>query len=114
MAKSDLDLLLDDIARINPYYTNFLGSHMPGMAGMSATSIGASNASVEVIVNLKRDASLFATLVTAQQRSQNQLTSVMQRIEGSLMTLSVLGRLADDYRDSILNRMQDIAQTQKI
>ena|SRR6478672_12972022 len=113
MDKSDLDSLLDDIARVNPYYTNMLGSHVPGMGGTSAANIGASNAAVEVIGNLKRDASLFAALVTASERDEDRIISVMEAMEGSIMTLSVFGRLTDNYRDSLLNRMQDIAQISK-
>jgi len=113
MNSPDLESFLDDIARINPYYANILGSHAPGMGGTSAASIGASNAAAEVTANLKRDASLFAALVTAPIQDEAQLTSVMQAMEGSIMTLSVFGRLTDEYRDSVINRMQDIAQNSK-
>lgn len=110
---SDLDSLLDDIARINPYYANMLGSHVPGMGGTSAASIGASNAAAEVIANLKRDTSRFAALVTAPNTDESQIAEVMRAMEGSILTLSVFGRLTDAYRDSLLDRMQDIAKISK-
>lgn len=105
----EMKTFLDKIHGLTPNYINFLGTAMPGMGGTAISTQGANSSGTDIMNTLRADATTFAKLY-GDSASNEAIREAAQRIEGSLMTLQVLGQISDNTASALLDEMYDIVE----
>ena len=100
----DLKNFVNRIFGVNPSYSSVLGSGIPGMAGTSIASIGASSSSSAVVSDLRKTTALFAEKVS-KQAPRNEITSLAKTIEADLLTLRSLEQISEDLCNSLIDEL---------
>lgn len=113
MGMTKLEQFIEHILAITPKYINVFGTGMPGMAGASAGTSGASNTAGDITYRLHHVVASFATYYNDAQSSLETLGQYARAIEGMLLAEETVAALDEAQTTKLLDELHDLMEQKR-